>query len=204
MIRLKRALSPAEVARGVEQGIAAMRRAGVTTVADVSTYDVSPALLARSGLHYGVFHEAISLARRPSRAFLDEMAGRCQASERVGPRAPDFVGIAPHAPYTVSAAVLQALRRRFHAGERRRFCLHVGESRSEVACVLQRRGRLWQLLRRAGFYPPGNEDPGIVADFREFLLAGRSVHGPADLLIHGTFLALRDLAATTAGGCPTA
>jgi len=140
-----------------------------------------------------VFHEAIGLAPPPYDELLDDLERRI-ARTPAGPRG--RIGLAPHAPYTVSLPLMAALRERFHAGKGMPFTIHIAETSSERRCLRDQAGRLAALFRRIGFYDPAaGRDPALLAASpMDFLAAGGpQTESPPDLLIHGNDLTAAEM-----------
>lgn len=130
-----------EAFASARDGVKLLLRAGVTCFGDSSYHGASFAALCESSLRGVVFKELIcwrdeDLDERFQRlvAWLDSAT----ANERAR------VGIAPHAPYTVTP---NAYRRahQFAMGRNLPLCTHVAESPDEWALIKRRQGR-WALL----------------------------------------------------------
>jgi cytosine/adenosine deaminase-related metal-dependent hydrolase len=128
----------------VVAAIGEARASGTTLVGDVSNTIESCAPLARSELSAAVFYELLGF-RAP-----DPMRMVHAAGERLAafPTRERFrTAIVPHAPYSVSPGLLQAIGRA--AGDRP-LSLHLGESPEEVQFLLDGTGPWRDLLERIG------------------------------------------------------
>ena len=193
MIEAKRRLEHADINAGTAEGLRESARSGITCIGEVSPFGLSALWLEQSGLRYVFFHEVIGLAPPPYDALLAALEERI-ARVPAGPRS--RIGLAPHAPYSVSLPLMTALRERFHAGKDMPFTIHMAETPSERRCLRDQTGRLAALFRRIGFYDPaaGRDPATLAASPLEFLAAG-DPHGesPPDLLIHGNDLTAAEM-----------
>lgn len=142
LIRLKKNIGRHEYTTAAQQNIDALIRTGTTCVGEISTHEVSSALLDRSGLRAIVYREIISLdpAAKPDH--------RTTAVRR--PTRLVRYGLSPHAPYTVSDVVLRTIRKT--AGPRLLpVSMHVAESTDEVKLLLGKRSGFDELYRLAGW-----------------------------------------------------
>lgn len=203
MIETRRFLEPEKIREGIVEGLRKLARSGVTSVGDVSSMDYSLLYLEQSGLRYICFLEIIALEPSPCEAYCDALAQRLRWLQ-AGPRG--RVGLAPHAPYTVSEPLMTALRRRFHREKNLPFSIHVAESPSERVCLRTKgeKGALATLLRRKNFYDrAAGRDPALLAASpMDFLLAGQGAEGPPDLLVHGNDLSATELGALADAPAP--
>lgn len=145
---LKEATSEEEFARAAEQGIRDSWAAGVTCVAETGSTGAVMAALARLGGRGVVFHEVFG----PDPASCaDAVVGLEAAVVRLNPFVSDRVrlGLSPHAPYTVSAALYRAVSELARL-ERLPLAVHLAESPAEAALVRHGTGPFADRLRRRG------------------------------------------------------
>ena len=156
LIIAKKRLDNTDYSAAARENIRALIQTGTTTVGEICTHGVSPALLKQSGLRAMVFHEIISMAPSGPRQ------PRCRPLRRHGRLAPYFSsllpppssllkhGISPHAPHTVSEGVLLQIRllskqRRLHLS------MHVAESQDEIRLLQRKKNGLEKLYQAAGW-----------------------------------------------------
>ena len=142
---LKDATTPDEFARTAEQGVRDAWAAGVTCVADTGSTGAPLAALARLGGRGIYYQEVFGPDPAKCAASLAELTA---ALARLGPLASRLVrlGVSPHAPYTVSEPLYEAvadLARR----EGWPVAVHLAESRDETALVRDGAGPFADALR---------------------------------------------------------
>jgi aminodeoxyfutalosine deaminase len=136
--------------------LAEMKASGTGVVGDVSNTLEGMERLAASGLAGVVFHEVIGF-NAPDAAALVASARALAASARPGPHW--RVVLAPHAPYSVSPDVFDAITFARGSGRRDVTCVHVAESPEEVEFIRTGGGRWKQLLQLIGAWNPGWQVP---------------------------------------------
>ena len=198
LVLLRRA-HPDPESRDVLDGIAAaleeMRASGTGVVGDISNTLATVPLLERSGLAAHVFHEVLGFnAPDPEgavRAARDRV-NACDASS-----ASVRASLAPHAPYSVSAGLFDALRRDIdvHAGFPS--SVHLGESPEEVEFLSTGTGPIRGALDQLGAWNPEWAPPacGPVAYLERCgLLHARM------LVVHGVQLTRAEIDRVSAAG----
>ncbi len=147
---------------------------GVTAVGEVDSTGMSPALL-----------RALPLAGRCYQELLGFDLGQTEAQELLQQRqrpATDFCspGLSPHAPYSISPALLRAATASGAA-----LTMHVAESQEEQRFLMQGDGPLRELLESLGRLPADYQAIGMGAvQWLESLQA----LSPRCLLVHGQHL----------------
>ncbi|HXY67977.1 MAG TPA: amidohydrolase family protein [Gemmatimonadales bacterium] len=145
---LKRALDPEALRASTRWGVLEGFAAGITTFGDTgSGQQVAPALAALGGRGVA-YHEVYG----PDPAQCAEVvAGLERALDELAPCASDrvTVGLAPHAPYTVSEPLLAAVTA-VAATRGLKTAMHVAESREERELVEEARGPFADDLRARG------------------------------------------------------
>lgn len=185
LINAKRRLANSEYESAAALNIRTLIQSGTTTVGEICTHGVSPGLLKRSGLRAVVFHEIISMGP-PFPAHLwtkatvlpysphlyplpsGERAGVRGDADMVGllhiPRPPCKIiqaGISPHAPHTVSEAVLLRIRE-VSRKKNLRLAMHVAESKNEIRLLQGIKSGFEKLYRATGWDPawlPSTDSP---------------------------------------------
>jgi 5-methylthioadenosine/S-adenosylhomocysteine deaminase len=138
--------SPEDIARAAALGARDALARGVTAVGDSGPHPAAAQALAAAGLS-GVFHLEV-FGPDPLRA--DEALDALDlALERLAPTPGLRLGLAPHAPYTVSAPLLRGVLSRASA-RRLPVSLHLAEARAEEDFIRHGRGPLAERLRARG------------------------------------------------------
>ncbi len=165
VIRRKRAAPRDGWARAVARGARRCLALGQTTVADVAGCDGGAAGYPVAG-RWCAFPEVI--AERP-----DQVASAVARAEARAPR--HRWGLSPHAPYTVCAEAVAAVRER--GG---RLMVHVAESLEEIAFCLTGGGAIRDRLFRA----IGQAPPRVPGCHPVTWLDRADVLTPATILVH--------------------
>jgi 5-methylthioadenosine/S-adenosylhomocysteine deaminase len=143
LIRAKRGLSSKDYQSATWVNIKTLIKTGTTTVGEICTHGVSPALIRKSGLRAMVFFETITMSQHaenpPSPPFVKGGMGRLIQ-----------FGYSPHSPYTVSEPVLRALSR-FSRKKNIRLAMHIAESKDETKLLQGKKSGLENLYRLAGW-----------------------------------------------------
>jgi cytosine/adenosine deaminase-related metal-dependent hydrolase len=197
VIRLQGALPPHLVRQAVVAGLDLLGSTGTTTVAHVSTLpEIEP--FVEHATRSVVFHEPIGF--RAERA--EDLAHEAEewldgAGAVVDVSAPGRVrlGIAPHAPYSVSPELFRQLGA---LAERRGVPLsvHLSETRAELEFLRTGEGQLRELLEERGAWDEGWSPPGVspVRYLAELGLLERP-----GLAVHCNYLSEEDVALLAGG-----
>ncbi len=162
---------------------------GTTAIGDISNSLASVGVLAAVGLHGLVFHELLGF-KETSGALIERTAAqRASARELGGPRV--RVSLAPHAPYSVSRELFQAVRGAVSASADPWMSVHVGESVEELELLARGTGEWERMLRLIGAWredwvPPRTGPVEYLDDLG--VIDGRT------LIVHGVQLAEESLA----------
>jgi cytosine/adenosine deaminase-related metal-dependent hydrolase len=146
LIRAKKDLSNKDYHRTTRLNINTLIQTGTTTVGEICTHGVSPALLKQNGLRAVIYHEIISM--NPSQG---DTWGRplglpfCSSSRLQA-------GLSPHSPYTVSQEALRAISL-LSRKKSIRVAMHIAESTEEIRLLQRKSSRLEELYRLAGWDP---------------------------------------------------
>ena len=199
----------ATVTAAIVEAIAAMEATGTAGVGDIGNTDAAIGPLASSSLHGVHFREA--LAFEPTEAARVASAA-CLGARLAGQRLDDRgcsrlrVSVAPHAPYSTSAPLIQALASGLPvdglsatwpaaAGIS---SIHLGESPEEIEFLAHGTGPFRALLEDLGKWHAGWQPPGIGPV--EYLASLGALHRGL-LVVHGAQFtpdALQTLAITGA------
>lgn len=138
--------TPDELARAAARGARDALARGVTAVGDSGPHPAVARAIAAAGLA-GTFHLEV-FGPDPARA--DEaLAALDDALERASSPGDLRIGLAPHAPYTVSAPLLRGVLARARA-RGLRVSLHLAEARAEDELIRNGAGPLADRLRARG------------------------------------------------------
>ncbi len=183
----------------VAAGIVESRRRGVVAIGEIATGDWQfswylPAIECETLPRLTLFHESIGLA---AEAVAEK---RCEAQERLamqGDAAPSSIilGLSPHAPYTVSPALLRELAK-LAASHRAPLAMHLAESPEELELLATGTGPFRDLLAGAGINDLSMIPRGATAgDYLRMLLATDPAAdaGPRVLAIHGNYLSPEEI-----------
>lgn len=146
------------IVEAARAAIAAARASGTGLIGDISNTLVTVPLLEEAGLPARVFYELLGFN-------IDDPVGRVRTARAAIDRAHEtaarvHVSVAPHAPYSVSAALLAAIREDVdaHAGDVS--TVHLSESSDEVEFIHRGTGGWRQLLGELGAWTDGWQPPG--------------------------------------------
>ncbi len=173
----ERADDPAVMAP-IAAAIAEMRASGTVAVGDIANALVTPTVLAAMDMPAVVFHELMGFRVADGAKVVAEAVARHAALNSPRVR----VVPAAHAPFSVSEALLLAIRDTVQASARPLTSVHVGESAAEVELLRDGRGPWRQRLVALGVWHDGWQAPGRgPADY----LCDLGVIGPGTLVVHG-------------------
>ncbi len=177
-----------ELATTVRAHLAALLRGGCTAVGEIDNAGTSPRVLARANFAGRCYQEVTGfhLGRDDARSLL-------RTREQVGSDACPG-GIAPHAPYSVSAPLFAACRSR-----RVPMAVHVAELPEEQQFLHTGKGSLRDLLAKLDRLPRDFTAPGLGA-VRYLERLGCLL--PRTLLVHCQELERGDAARISAAGAP--
>jgi aminodeoxyfutalosine deaminase len=194
-------LTPGEVEAGITRGLNELRQWGAALVGEVTNTGLSLPHLIESPLSYHLFYECLGF----------DWSGRADLTETfpflAHPKAADspFVSAAAHAPYSVSAALFQAVSR-WNRLRARPQMVHLAESRAEMKFLARENKFLQDLLKKRGrwveaYQPPGT-GPAAYLETLDFL-------GRRTLAVHGARLDGKEIALLARTGtwlilCPRA
>jgi cytosine/adenosine deaminase-related metal-dependent hydrolase len=190
-----------EVGRAADGAARAMRATGTALAGDVSNTLRTPALMAEHRLAGVVFHELLGFGPADRGAQVRDARARADAVE--GPR--DVrVSLAPHAPYSVSSALFEAIRDDLADRPDAVSTVHVAEGREEVEFVKSGTGPWRGVLDRLGVWndawaAPGKSSIAYLDDLGVFDGRTLAVHG---VQADGPDLARLRASGTTLVSCP--
>jgi cytosine/adenosine deaminase-related metal-dependent hydrolase len=134
------------------------RDSGTIAVGDISNSLAAVDAIVASGMHGLVFHELLGFRETTGQLVDRTRVARTEASNR----SPQVrVSVAPHAPYSVSRELFQAIRSEVTASTEPFTSVHVGESPEEIELLASGGGPWAQLLRRIGAWREDWAAPGV-------------------------------------------
>lgn len=142
----------AAAARALDEAVAS----GTGLFGDVSNSLVTPALLERRADAAVVFHELLGFRSADAEARVT--AGRSRRASAGSGHV--RVSVAPHAPYSVSPALFQAIGRELDATPGSITTLHLAESPEEVELLQRGTGPWLPLMEELGAWDPEWVPPG--------------------------------------------
>ncbi len=149
-------LTPDDIRVSATCGAIEAARAGVTCVGDASDSGMaSLAALRDVGLRGTVYQEAFGPDPNSAREQFDKLQEKI-AALRASESSLARVGVSPHAPYTVSAKLLQLIAA-YAEAERLPLMMHAAESAAEDLLMRENRGTFAEGLARRGieWHAPG-------------------------------------------------
>ena len=143
------------------RSIADARAAGTALFGEVSNTLVTVPLLREAGVAAQVFHELTGFTEQDPEARVKEARARVAA---LGGDTDDLrISVAPHAPYSVSAALFQAIRADLDRHPRAVSTVHLGETPEETELLRTGTGGIRSLLEQLGRWPSDWRAPGVGA-----------------------------------------
>ena len=150
LLRIRNCLKPEEFVKAAREALQNMWREGIGLLGDHGNTGLSASLLRESPFLAVFFREVIDFQGKGSlKDYLKDHLNDPKIT----------FSLAPHAPYTVSPLLLQAIKA-WTRKYRLPFSLHVAESPEEVEFLLTGKGPIRELLETRGqwsssFVPPG-------------------------------------------------
>ncbi len=182
-----------QIVDAARQAIHAARRSGTGLFGDISNTLVTADLLREAGMPAQIFHELTGFTEPDPPARVAEARGRADAAAGKGIR----VSVAPHAPYSVSAALFTAIREDVDAHPDAVSSVHLGENPEELELLRAGSGPIRKVLEDLGRWPADWRPPGCspVQYLRDLGFLDRRT-----LVVHGVQFSGEDLASLAAIG----
>lgn len=173
-----------------------MREAGTAALGDISNSLATVESIHAAGLRGVVFHELLGFNLPTGRSVVETRPLRAMAARLGGDAV--RVSVAPHAPYSVSPELFQAIRAEVDGSAVPITSVHLGESESEVEFLRDGSGPWpgilkWVGSEREDWTPPGVSPVEYLADLG--MLDART------MVVHAVQLRDGDLRRLAAIGC---
>jgi len=139
LVDVKAALTPHDYLQSALLGAGECVASGITTIADTAFGGETLLAAAQAGLRGRVYLEVFGIDDSKLPDTMAELRARLEGARAAAPSQIE-IGIAPHAPYTVSAALYQAIAG-FARQEGLKVASHVAESREELTYVRSGSGK---------------------------------------------------------------
>ncbi len=150
LIRKRVELSLEDLRQAAAEALDELWQEGVGLLGEVGNTGITLGLLHESPFHAVYFREIIDFRGKSEiKQFLERSSGR-----RI------VYALSPHAPYTVSPVLIQAIKSWTRA-KGRPFSIHVAESPEETLFLAEGSGPIRALLEERGQFHPGFEAPGL-------------------------------------------
>ena len=141
------------------RAIAAARAHGTALAGDVSNTLVTVPMLRAARMPAQVFYELLGFTEHDPEGRV--RAARARADELDAGRTDVRISLAPHAPYSVSAALFQAIRADLDAHPDAVSSVHLGEPPDEVELLRHGTGAIRAVLEELGRWPSDWRPPGV-------------------------------------------
>ncbi len=139
LVEVKASLTPDEYLSSARLGAVESLASGITTIADSTYAGVTPAAATEAGLRGRLYLEVFGIDDKRIDETMVQVDQRVQSARAAAPPLVE-IGLAPHAPYTVSSRLYQEIAR--YCRERGlSVASHVAESREELAYIRSGSGR---------------------------------------------------------------
>jgi len=198
LLRVASTWPPELVRQAITAGMDLLATTGTTTVAQVSTLpELEPFL--EHPMRSVVFHEPIGFRSEQAAGLVEQAgewldAGRALIDDARAARV--TLGLAPHAPYSVSPALLQGIAA-LAARERAPLSIHVAETRAEAEFIHTGGGQFRELLEERAAWDP-TWTPPAVSPVR--YLHDLGLLGARGLAVHCNYLSDADIGLLRRGG----
>jgi 5-methylthioadenosine/S-adenosylhomocysteine deaminase len=186
LLKAKKALTDNDYRSATRRNIQELITTGTTTVAEICTHNVSPSPLKQSGLRGIIFQEIIAM----SQSSLDQHRLKSLDPLRATSAATSLLrlGLSPHAPHTVSEAVLLQIKK-IAKQEKLPLSMHVAESRDETRLLQGKGNRIEKIYQAAGW--DTRWAPSANSSFE--YLSRLGLLGPRFLAIHAVQVTDKDI-----------
>lgn len=187
----------ADYVSSIENGARLCIESGTTTVADIAHTGHAFSVLKQSMLRKVVYKEVIGLDPIHARDLAEKSRQELSAALNDGLM---DVGLSPHAPYSVSRELYQALAQ-FAREEGLPVCTHIAETQDEIEFLAKGTGNFPAMLRQLRAMPDNWQPPGL-APIR--FLKETELLKSKPLLIHCNYVSDEEIALIKSSGASVA
>ena len=181
VVELKRRMAREDFLTSTEAGLRESIEAGTTTLANVSSDETGLKTLAESGIRCVALLEVIAFEKFRAADAMDTLSDRFEAAKRFEGLG---IGVAPHAPYTVSPELMSACAQ-FARKHDLPISVHSAETAGEAAFLYGHDGGIAAFLRDMGISLDDREPP-LATPIK--YLASLGVLSGKTLLVHCNYL----------------
>lgn len=135
------------------------RAAGTSLFGEISNTLATIRLLRDAGIPARVFYELIGFSEANPEALVRDARARVETDDYGDPSI--RISLAPHATYSVSAALFRAIRADLDSHPDDVSSVHLGETPEEVELLREARGEIRDVLQSIGRWPEGWQPPGV-------------------------------------------
>lgn len=190
------------IVEAARKAIAEARASGTGLIGDISNTLITAPLLREAQMPAQLFHELTGFTEQDPAASVRE--ARVRADAAASPQQNVRVSVAPHAPYSVSAGLFEAIRADIDAHADAVSSVHLGENPEEVQLLRDGTGELRKVLEELRRWPadweaPGSSPVAYLSDLGFLDVRTLVVHGVQ--FLGGDLARLRALGATLVS-CP--
>jgi cytosine/adenosine deaminase-related metal-dependent hydrolase len=181
----------------IEKGIELCVESGTTTVADIANTVYSFSVLKKSPLRKVVYKEVIDLNPDHAKDVLKK------TQSELSTIIPDnllSIGLSPHAPYSVSRELYQAIAQ-LAVETDTPVCTHIAETRDEIEFLIKGTGNFPAFLRQIRALPDNWQPPGLTPV--SFLNEAGILHNQP-LLIHCNYVTDEEISIIKSSGASVA
>ena len=150
----------ARIVEPARRALADAKASGTGVFGDVSNTLITVPMLREAGVGAQVFHELLGFMEQDPAARVTAARARIEA-EGVDDRGVR-ISLAPHAPYSVSAALFQAIRVDLDAHPHAVSSVHLGEMPEEIELLRHGTGDIKTVLEELGRWPSDWRAPGVT------------------------------------------
>ena len=194
LIKVRRSVSTAQVADSLAIGLKESMRFGTGAIGDICTTLDAIDAFRQTPIYGRVFAEVLGHAT-------DVVSARLEAIRVMLGRPPAKAlnwGLAPHAPYTLSAAAMDQVFA-FSAEHSLQNTIHLAESAAETRFVKEGRGIIAEKLFSAAQWDPAGDPVAGCSPVQALCRAGRLRRN--DLVVHGVQVGKADIVLLKQTGC---
>jgi cytosine/adenosine deaminase-related metal-dependent hydrolase len=205
LIKAKRSLCDQDYYKAATRNVRSIIESGTTCVGEICSQGASPGILKQSQIRAQIYHEIIDMSKscdpgveisnsRGLLSWINSVLSRETTCIRMG--------LSPHAPHTVSTAVLHSINK-IARMKNLPLCMHVAESRDELRLLQGKKSGFEMLYKAAGWDRAWS--PSATSPFE--YLNNLNLLGPDFLAVHAVHATDSDIkliekSGTAVAHCP--